>query len=78
VKIASVSVPDELFERADDVAARLGLNRSQMYARALEQFLDTQGVDPVTAMLGELAGETGTDAGAVAGRRLVDQGAWQW
>lgn len=34
VKIA-VSVPDTLHERAEDLAARLGLKRSQLYARAV-------------------------------------------
>lgn len=73
-----MSLPDELFERADEIASRLGLNRSQLYARAIEQFIDGQGDDPVTAKLDELADELGAGAGASAGRRLIDSGAWEW
>lgn len=71
-------VPDELFERADGVASRLGLNRSQLYARAIEEFLNAQGEDPITRRLNELADELDTGSAADAGRRLIDQGAWEW
>ncbi|HLI35760.1 MAG TPA: hypothetical protein VKV80_00235 [Streptosporangiaceae bacterium] len=77
MKVA-VSLPAELFKRADESAARLGLNRSQFYARAIEEFLRSLGDDPVTARLDELADEMGPDHGATAGRRLVDTGAWEW
>lgn len=77
MKVA-VSVPDDLFERADETASRLGLNRSQLYARAIQEFLDAQGEDPVTARLDELADELDTGSGADVGRRLIDHGAWEW
>lgn len=77
MKVA-VSVPDDLFERADETASRLGLNRSQLYTRAIEEFLDARGEDPVTRALDELADELGTGSGASTGRRLIDQGAWEW
>lgn len=77
MKVA-VSVPDDLFERADAMASRLGLNRSQLYARAIEAFLATQGEDPVTRKLDELADELAAGSGAGTGRRLIDHGAWEW
>lgn len=77
MKVA-VSVPDELFERADETASRLGLNRSQLYTRAIQEFLDAQGEDPVTKRLDELLDELGTGPGAGVGRRLIDRGAWEW
>lgn len=77
MKVA-VSLPDELYERADQTASRLGMHRSQLYALALEQFLADQGDDPVTARLDDLADELPAGSGAAAGRRLIDQGAWQW
>jgi predicted transcriptional regulator len=77
MKVA-ISVPNELFERADDVAARLGLSRSQVYARAVEQFLDAQGEDPVTAQLNELADDVEPALGSTAARRLIDSGQWEW
>jgi predicted transcriptional regulator len=77
MKVA-VSLPDELFEEADDAAARLGLNRSALYARALADFLARQGTDPVTARLDELAAVQDSVDGAAAARRLIDAGRWEW
>lgn len=78
MKIA-VSVPDELFERADELAGRLGVSRSQVYARALEEYLDSHGEnDPVTAALNELADRMEPALTPAAARRLVDTGQWEW
>lgn len=77
VKIA-ISLPDDLHERADAAASRLGVNRSQLYARAIEEFLDAEGDDPVTAALDRLADELGPAAAPGAGRRLIDSGGWEW
>ena len=35
----AVSVPDPLFRRAERTAKRLGISRSELYARALNDFL---------------------------------------
>jgi metal-responsive CopG/Arc/MetJ family transcriptional regulator len=50
----AVSIPDALFEAADRAARRLGLSRSQLYARALERFLGEEPDDAVTARLDEV------------------------
>ncbi len=79
MKIA-VSVPDELFERADELADRLGVSRSQVYARALEEYLaahDDEN-DPVTAKLNELAEQFEPVLTPAAARQLVDSGQWEW
>lgn len=77
-----MSVPDELFEQADQAAGELGFNRSQLYAAALVEYLRARGPDPVTARLDELADElaadTVGDGGRLRGRRLVDNGEWEW
>lgn len=49
-----MSIPDALFEAADRAARRLGLSRSQLYARALERFLGEEPDDAVTARLDEV------------------------
>jgi DNA-binding CsgD family transcriptional regulator len=77
MKVA-ISLPDALFVEADKVASRLGLNRSQLYARAIQRFLSSQDADPVTSKLDELATPLGSDSGAAAGRRLIEGGAWEW
>jgi metal-responsive CopG/Arc/MetJ family transcriptional regulator len=79
VKVA-VSLPDELFARADDAASRLGLSRSQVYARAIEEFLETHGEqdDPVTVRLNEFAEQQEPAVGTAVGRRLIETGQWEW
>jgi len=36
----AISLPDELFERAEELASRLGISRSQLYADALRAYLE--------------------------------------
>lgn len=77
MKVA-VSLPDDLFTQADRCAARLGIKRSQLYARALEAYLAAQDGDPVTQALDDLAEELEPGAGAQVGRALIDRGRWEW
>ncbi len=74
----AVSIPDEVFREADRTADRLGWSRSQLYTRALQEFLEQQGDDPVTMALDALADELGPSASPDAGRQLIDTGAWEW
>lgn len=53
----AISIPDALFDAADRAARKLHLSRSELYARALTQFLSSEGDDAVTARLDELYGE---------------------
>jgi predicted transcriptional regulator len=77
MKVA-ISIPDDLFAEAEQLASRLGLNRSQLYVQAIQRFLGSQDADPVTRKLDELATPLGSDPGAAAGRRLIERGAWEW
>ncbi len=49
----AISIPDELFREADELAARLGKSRSQMYREALTEYLSRRGAHDVTAALDE-------------------------
>jgi metal-responsive CopG/Arc/MetJ family transcriptional regulator len=77
VKVA-ISIPDELFDRAEKSAARRGMNRSQLYAKALDSFLADEEHDPVTEALDEIAAEADTGAAVNAGRDLIASGRWEW
>lgn len=44
----AISLPDPLFEAAERVAARLGLSRSELYARAIARFVREQSGDAIT------------------------------
>lgn len=70
----AISIPDALFEAADRAAHRLGISRSQLYARALERFLGDEPDEAVTARLDEVyaADDSSLDeAMATAQRRAV-------
>ena len=47
----AISIPDELFSAAEDAADRLGVSRSELYRRALREFLDEHDVRTVTEAL---------------------------
>ena len=50
VKVA-VSIPDTVFEAAEELAARRRCSRSSLYAQALERLLAAEDRDEVTARL---------------------------
>lgn len=56
MKIA-ISLPDELFESADELAERMGVSRSELYARAVTEYLAKHRDEDVTAKLNQVFGE---------------------
>jgi metal-responsive CopG/Arc/MetJ family transcriptional regulator len=50
----AVSLPDPLFEAADRLARQLGKSRSQLYAEALEAFLERHRDDDITGRLNQV------------------------
>jgi metal-responsive CopG/Arc/MetJ family transcriptional regulator len=55
----AISVPDDTFHRVDHAAKRLGVSRSEFFARAAERWLETLDDD----------GTTGAINRAIAGQR---------
>ena len=47
----AVSLPDPVFEAAEELAKRLKLSRSALYARALQDYVRNNRQDDVTARL---------------------------
>lgn len=56
----AISVPDDVFEAAEDLAKELGVSRSQLYARAVAEYIAQHRDDKVTAKLNEVY--SGVDA----------------
>lgn len=53
----AISVPDATFERVDAAAKKLGMSRSEFYARAAERWLrELEGADVTLAIDEALAG----------------------
>jgi predicted transcriptional regulator len=75
----AISIPDDLFRRAEDLAQRLGKSRSQVYREALAEYLFRRDPRSVTAALDEIADElaSGHDAWLdEAGRRALERSEW--
>jgi metal-responsive CopG/Arc/MetJ family transcriptional regulator len=53
----AISIPDDLFESADSLAERLAISRSQLYARAVEEYLAKHKDQHVTNKLNEVLAE---------------------
>ena len=50
----AVSMPDELFRKAEATARRLRVSRSQLYARAIAEFLQARQDGAITERLNEV------------------------
>ena len=75
----AVSLPDDLFQAADELAERTELSRSELYARALREYLERHDHDQVTARLDALAAEIDTGVAPEmkrATRRLLERSEW--
>jgi metal-responsive CopG/Arc/MetJ family transcriptional regulator len=47
----AVSIPDPIFETADQLAKELGISRSELYARALEELIRNRKREHITASI---------------------------
>jgi predicted transcriptional regulator len=75
----AVSIPDDLFRRADHLAARLGKSRSEMYREALADYVARREPGAVTRALDELADALGDVPDVFvehATRRVLDRSEW--
>lgn len=53
----AISVPDDVFESADELASELGVSRSALYATAMAEYLAKHRGADITARLNEVYGE---------------------
>ncbi len=75
----AVSVPNEVFERGERLAKRLKMSRSELYSRALREYLARHAPDEVTAALNAVCDELDTGADEFvreAGRRVLESSDW--
>ena len=50
----AISIPDDEFKNAEELAARLGMTRSELYRSALTEFMSKHSEEAVTERLNEL------------------------
>lgn len=60
MKVA-VSIPDPVFAKADELAKRMKMTRSGVYARALSDFVEKHDPDRLTEMANAFADEIAAD-----------------
>ena len=53
----AISIPDPIFQAAEGLAHRLGISRSELYAEAVAEYMQSHKNQNVTAKLNELYGE---------------------
>lgn len=53
----AISIPDELFESADELAEEMGVSRSHLYATAVAEYVAKYRTGDVTARLNEVYAE---------------------
>ena len=78
MKIA-VSVPDDVFARAERLARRERRSRSEVYSAALREYVARHSPDEVTEALDRVVAELGDQAdafGSAAGRRRLESSEW--
>ena len=75
----AVSLPDDLFKGAENLRRRLKISRSEVYRRAIAEYLLRHSPDQIREALdGAVAGigQEKDDFFRVAGRRLLKRAEW--
>jgi predicted transcriptional regulator len=75
----AVSIPDNLFRQADELAGRLGKSRSEVYREALADYVARREPGAVTRALDEIAGELAAEHrgfSAQAARSALERSEW--
>ena len=75
----AVSIPDEIFERAERLVRRRRRSRSELYAAALEEYIARHAPDEVTDTMNRMCEEAGDEEDAflaAAGRRALSRVEW--
>ncbi len=75
----AVSIPDDLFRKADELAGRMGKSRSEVYRDALADYVSRRDPGAITRTLDEIADELSAEERAfttAAARRTLAQSEW--
>jgi len=76
----AISIPDEIFEDAERLARRLKRSRSELYSRALAEYVARHAPDEITdrmnIVVGQLAQDTADEFVSRAARRSLKRAEW--
>jgi metal-responsive CopG/Arc/MetJ family transcriptional regulator len=75
----AVSIPDDVFEEAERLAMELQTSRSQLYSRALQEFVARHAPDRMTEAMNRVIDEVGSEIEEFsqrASRRVLERVEW--
>jgi predicted transcriptional regulator len=75
----AISIPDDVFTDAEKLARELRQSRSQLYSRAVREYVARHSADSVTAALDAICAEESTAGGgfvSTAAKRTLERSAW--
>jgi len=75
----TVSIPDGLFEKAERLARRMKKSRSELFGRALTEYVARHAPDHVTEVMNRACDEIGIEPdpfGSAAARRTLERVGW--
>jgi metal-responsive CopG/Arc/MetJ family transcriptional regulator len=75
----AVSIPDDVFEKAERLARRMKKSRSQLFSQALAEYLARHSPDQVTETMNEVCDELGAQTDpfvSAASRRALERSEW--
>lgn len=74
----AISIPDDVFRAAEELAHELGQSRSGLYAQAVREYLARHSSDSVTQALDAVWADTQEDRqfSAEATRRTLERAEW--
>ena len=74
----AVSIPDDLFARAERLARNARRSRSEVYAAALDEYVARHAPDDVTDAMNRVCADVGEDDGflTAAARHILHRAEW--
>ncbi len=75
----AVSIPDDVFDEAERLAAELKTSRSRLYSRALQEFVARHGTDRLTEAMNRVVDAVGPEVDEFsrrASRRVLERVEW--
>ena len=75
----AVSIPDEVFAKAERLARRMKKSRSELFSNALTEYLARHAPDQVTEAMNQVCDEVGTERDvfvSAAARRVLERSDW--
>ncbi len=75
----AISIPDTVFEEAERLVMELQTSRSQLYSRALQEFVARHSPERLTEAMNRVVGEVGDEVDEFsqrAARRVLERVEW--